>query len=402
MLLPYLSPFQNSRFFFKLAQLSCDFRGAFSSPSDVRLTFLESRVRVFCPKKKKRKKLQMGLEGVSEELQKLADVNMDEAPVRCRVREAFKEIQMGLDHCLFKASHTGIKMKEEYVINSRGLEIFSKSWIPETTPLKATVFFCHGYGDTCTFFFEGIAKKLASSGYGVFAMDYPGFGLSDGLHGHIQSFDRLVDDVIEHFSKVKENPEYKSLPSFLLGQSMGGAVALRVHLKQPREWSGAVLVAPMCKIADDMVPSWLVTQFLKGVAKLLPKEKLVPQKDFAEMAFKDLKKRKMTAFNVIAYKGKPRLQTGVELLNTSQELEQRLEDVSMPLFILHGEADTITDPSVSKALCERASSSDKKLHLYKGAFHALLEGEPDDTIFQVLDDIVGWLDEHSTSGDTPS
>ncbi|KAJ1405711.1 Alpha/Beta hydrolase fold [Sesbania bispinosa] len=31
--------------------------------------------------------------------------------------------------------------------------------------------------DTCTFYFEGIARKLASSGYGVFAMDYPGFGL---------------------------------------------------------------------------------------------------------------------------------------------------------------------------------------------------------------------------------
>lgn len=51
--------------------------------------------------------------------------------------------------------------------------------------------------------FAGIARKLALSGYGVFAMDYPGFGLSEGLHGYIQSFDKLVDDVIEHFSKIK-------------------------------------------------------------------------------------------------------------------------------------------------------------------------------------------------------
>jgi len=52
-------------------------------------------------------------------------------------------------------------------------------------------------------FFLGIARKLASSGYGVFAMDYPGFGLSEGLHGYIPSFDKLVDDVIEHYSKAK-------------------------------------------------------------------------------------------------------------------------------------------------------------------------------------------------------
>lgn len=49
----------------------------------------------------------------------------------------------------------------------------------------------------------GIARKLASSGYGVFAMDYAGFGLSEGLHGYIPSFNKLVDDVIEHYSKVR-------------------------------------------------------------------------------------------------------------------------------------------------------------------------------------------------------
>lgn len=64
---------------------------------------------------------------------------------------------------------------------------------------------------TCILFI-GTAKKLASSGYGVFALDYPGFGLSDGLHGYITSFDSLVDDVIEHFSKLKgTNSEFTRL-----------------------------------------------------------------------------------------------------------------------------------------------------------------------------------------------
>lgn len=47
---------------------------------------------------------------------------------------------------------------------------------------------------------------------------------------------------------MAENPEFHSLPSFLFGQSMGGAVALKMHLKQPNAWTGAVLVAPMCKV----------------------------------------------------------------------------------------------------------------------------------------------------------
>lgn len=70
--------------------------------------------------------------------------------------------------------------------------------------------------------------------------------------------------------------------------------------------------------------------------------------------------------------------------------------VSLPLLVLHGEADIVTDPSVSKTLYEKAKSSDKKLKLYKDAYHSLLEGEPDEMIVQVFDDIVSWLDEHST------
>ncbi|XP_010907498.2 caffeoylshikimate esterase isoform X1 [Elaeis guineensis] len=338
----------------------------------------------------------MRWEGVDEELAKMVcEANLDQASERRRIREAFKDVQLGIDHCLFKAQYSGIKSKEVYEVNSRGVEIFTKSWLPENLPIKALVCFCHGYADTCTFFFEGIARKLASSGYGIFALDYPGFGLSEGLHGYIPSFDTLVDDVVEHFSKIKENPEYRGLPSFLFGESMGGAVALKVHFKQPHVWDGAILVAPMCKIADDMVPPWPVVQFLIGMSKFLPKEKLVPQKDLAELAFKDPKKREQTRYNVISYKDKPRLRTAVELLRTSQEIERRLKEVSLPLLILHGEADIVTDPSVSKALYENACSSDKKLHLYKDACHSLLEGEMDEMIFQVFDDIILWLDEHS-------
>lgn len=47
---------------------------------------------------------------------------------------------------------------------------------------------------------------------------------------------------------MADYPEFRTLPSFLFGQSLGGAVAMKVHLKQPNAWSGAILVAPMCKV----------------------------------------------------------------------------------------------------------------------------------------------------------
>ncbi|RWW24327.1 hypothetical protein GW17_00011391 [Ensete ventricosum] len=71
---------------------------------------------------------------------------------------------------------------------------------------------------------------------------------------------------------------------------MGGAVALKVHFKQPQSWDGAILVAPMCKISDEIIPPWPVKQFMVAMAKVLPEKKLIPIKDLGELAFRDWKK----------------------------------------------------------------------------------------------------------------
>ena len=48
-----------------------------------------------------------------------------------------------------------------------------------------------------------------------------------------------------------EKQENKKKQRFLLGESMGGAVVLLLHKKQPSYWNGAVLVAPMCKVINQ-------------------------------------------------------------------------------------------------------------------------------------------------------
>ncbi|KAJ0985766.1 hypothetical protein J5N97_004122 [Dioscorea zingiberensis] len=337
------------------------------------------------------------IEGVSDELNAVASQNMDFAPARRRVRTAFLPVQQQLNHVLFKMAVPEIQMEERYEKSSRGVEIFWKSWRPgQGEPMKAALFFCHGYGDTCTFFFEGIAKIIAAAGYGVFAMDYPCFGLSEGLHGYIHSFDEMVDHVIEQYARIRGMEEVRGLPHFLLGQSMGGAVALKVNLKQPREWDGVVLVAPMCKIAEDVTPPALVLKALAIISNILPEAKLFPQKDLAELAFRIPQKRKMTAFNAISYSDQMRLRTAVELIKATHDIESQLEKVSSPLLILHGAADKVTDPQVSRFLYDKACSKDKTLKLYEESYHSILEGEPDDRILEVINDIILWLDSHST------
>lgn len=69
--------------------------------------------------------------------------------------------------------------------------------------------------------------------------------------------------------------------------------------------------------------------------------------------------------------------------------------VTIPFFVLHGEADTVTDPNVSRALYELASSVDKTIKLYPGMWHGLTAGETDSNIEVVFKDITDWLDKRS-------
>ncbi|KAI3691452.1 hypothetical protein L2E82_49811 [Cichorium intybus] len=70
--------------------------------------------------------------------------------------------------------------------------------------------------------------------------------------------------------------------------------------------------------------------------------------------------------------------------------------VSSPLLILHGAADKVTDPNISKFLYEKAAIKDKYLKLYDGSYRCILEGESDERIFEVLDDIIAWSNSHWT------
>uniref|UniRef100_J3M6C3 Serine aminopeptidase S33 domain-containing protein n=1 Tax=Oryza brachyantha TaxID=4533 RepID=J3M6C3_ORYBR len=271
-----------------------------------------------------------------------------------------------------------VKYHEEYVTNPRGLQLFTCGWLPAYSSPKALIFLCHGYGMEVSGFMKACGVELATAGYGVFGIDYEGHGKSMGARCYVQKFGHLVDDCDRFFKSICALEEYREKSRFLYGESMGGAVALLLHRKDPTFWDGAVLVAPMCKISEKVKPHPVVVRLLTQVEEIIPKWKIVPTKDVIDSAFKDPIKREKIRKNKLIYQDKPRLKTALELLRTSMDVEDGLSRVSMPFFILHGEADTVTDPEVSRALYERAASADKTIKLYPGMWHGLTAGEPDE------------------------
>ncbi|XP_054794658.1 caffeoylshikimate esterase-like isoform X2 [Prosopis cineraria] len=260
-----------------------------------------------------------------------------------------------------------IEYQEKYIENSRGMKLMTCRWVSGKQEPKALVFMCHGYAMECSVTMKSAGRRLAEAGFEVYGMDYEGHGKSEGLAGLVSNFNDVIQDCSNFFSSICEKEENKKKMRYLLGESMGGAVALLLHRKKPHFWDGAILVAPMCKIVDEMKPSPLVINMLTALSKIIPTWKLVPTKDIVDLAFKDSEVRKQ---------------------------------VSLPFLVLHGEDDKVTDKSVSIQLHKVASSKDKTLKLYPGMWHSLLIGEPPENLDTIYKDIVDWLNDKCVHGNT--
>ena len=90
----------------------------------------------------------------------------------------------------------------------------------------------------------------------------------------------------------------------------------------------------------------------------------------------------------LVFTGAIRVRTGYEILRLTSYLQQHLHRITVPVLVMHGADDMVTDPEGSRALYERSSSADKSLRLYGGLLHDLLI-EPEKEA--VMDDIVAWL-----------
>lgn len=151
----------------------------------------------------------------------------------------------------------GVKNSKSYYQTPNG-KIFTQSFLPisDETPVKATVFMTHGYGSDSGWLFQKICINYATWGYAVFAADLLGHGRSEGLHGYLGDVDKVAATSLSYFVSVRKSDEYKKLPAFLFGESMGGLITMIMYLQsEPDLWTGLIFSAPLIVIPESMIPS---------------------------------------------------------------------------------------------------------------------------------------------------
>lgn len=92
----------------------------------------------------------------------------------------------------------------------------------------------------------------------------------------------------------------------------------------------------------------------------------------------------------LVYHGGMRVSFGMQLMAASSRIETELPNISWPFLLLHGTADKLCDIRGSHLMYNQAKSTDKKLKVYDGAYHALHHELPE-TAESVLQEVITWI-----------
>lgn len=262
-----------------------------------------------------------------------------------------------------------------------GKELYLQAWMPEAP--KAALLLVHGLGEHSNRYAD-LAQKLVSEGISVFTFDGRGHGKSaDGKPtAYFESHIDYLKDIDSLFGKVKAYSP--GLPAFLYGHSMGGGLVAAYVLKYKPEAKGIILSSPAIKEAEG------TSKFLMAISgfasKYFPKFKAL-QLDANKISRIPSEVEKYLNDPLVYTEAIP-ARTGYELLQVMRYIQENASKFDLPVLIIHGSEDGLTNIKGSELLAEKAISKDKTFTIFPGGYHELindLDGE------KVKETIVDWI-----------
>ena len=273
---------------------------------------------------------------------------------------------------------------EGIFITPDGVKLFERSWKTEAGS-RAAVLIVHGFAEHSGRYFY-VADELARAGYSIYMFDLRGHGQSEGSRATVNSFNEYLHDLELFLGRVKILEPDK--PIFLVGHSLGGAIAALFASARQDDIKGLILSSPLVKVPEGMSSFFIsILSFLSRCVPFLP---LVEKVDSALISRdKDVVKRYRD--DPLVHHRKMSAREADEVVKSIQRIKRGAGDISLPILLLHGTADRVADIKGTEELYELVSSKDKEMKRYEGFYHEIMN-EPEKGT--VISDIISWMDKH--------
>lgn len=276
-----------------------------------------------------------------------------------------------------------IGRREGRIEGTAGVWIYWQAWLPADDP-AAIVVLHHGIGEHSGRYPHAV-QRLVAAGYGVYALDARGHGRSGGPRASFDRFGQLVTDLDSVVNQVV-GPAHE-VPVFVMGYSLGGAVAVAYAVEHQNKLAGAIVIG--CALGRGAGVSRLQFAMASVLSAAAPRFPLIRLR--AGDMSQDPEVARAYAADPLVHHHRLDARFLGEMTTVIRRLPGDFYRLRLPLLLLHGEADITASPEGSRGLFDGARSIDKTLKLYEGRRHDVLN-EPGHE--QVMADVTAWLGAH--------
>lgn len=281
-----------------------------------------------------------------------------------------------------------VSTQHDYITANDGIRLFYRYWYPENKEPEKILLCVHGFGSHGGGF-NVLAEKSNPQGVGIIAIDQRGHGLSDGVRGDIEVFSLFLEDLDVMVDAILER--HKGIPIFILGESLGGVIAIIYAAQKQDKLSGMVLAAAGIKGNSRSILKVLFRQPAILLGILFPRAMLVDLVKNWTMA------NRIPA-NVQAMKEDPLLlrRACVHFFMTIAKYHKKIFShyvgrINIPTLILQGEADVLVSPEGARKFFRELKVDDKELKMFDKACHGLFA---DPMTAEVIDVLEKWINSH--------
>jgi len=240
-------------------------------------------------------------------------------------------------------------------------------WIDSTMPPQAVILCIHGLG-LHNGSYEDFGKRMSRLGYAVYAVDMRGFGSYKDADGKKQvDFDGCLSD-IKSTLKVLHRA-HANLPLFLLGESMGGAIALRATALYPDLVDGLISSVPSGERFKQGRSSLSVAMhLLEGPNKSFDVGTGVINQATVKPELKEawandpLNRMNLSPVELITFQ---------KFMNQNHDIAPLIKD--KPVLFVQGCNDKLVKPEGTVELFNELGTKDRKIQMIENGEHLIFE-----------------------------
>jgi alpha-beta hydrolase superfamily lysophospholipase len=262
-----------------------------------------------------------------------------------------------------------------------GTDFLYRRW--DASPAKAVFLLVHGLG-AHTARWDFLASYFAARGFPSYALELRGFGRTpERPRGHVDSFDLYDRDILELRRLI--GMEYPGRQVFLLGESLGGLIVFNLAARNPDEFAGQVLIAPVFKNGLKFPLSSYLTLVLHILTN---PRKTIAVPFTSAMCTRDAEYQAVMDANPDELR-EASLKLLMETLGGQRRAGKETARTRVPVLFLVPGDDLLVDEKAGRKIFAKLGPVDKTIIEYPDMRHALSIERGREGVFE---DILGWTE----------